>query len=203
MIELAPAFGILAGAAGVADTLPYLRDMRRGTTRPHRGTWLVWTVLAIGAVIAHGAEGVRWSLLMLAVQAALTTLVLALSMRSGVGGLTRVDGLLLSVAMVGIAGWAVAGDPMVATLCIIGADLLGLAMMAPKTWRDPGSETASTYALAALSGLLATGAVGSWELHLLLYPAWYALSNGALAVVIRVRSARLAGPLLAPGRHPA
>lgn len=203
MMELAPVLGMLAGAAGVADTLPYIRDMRRGTTRPHRGTWLVWTVLAIGAVVANGAEGARWSILMITVQAALTTLVLAFSIRHGVGGLTRVDGLLLSVALMGIAGWVVAGDPVVATLCIIGADLLGLTMMAPKTWRDPGSETASTYALAALSGLLAAGAVGSWEPALVLYPAYYALSNGSLALVIHVRRARLADALMAPGGYPA
>ena len=201
MLEVALVLGVLAGAVGVADTLPYIRDMRRGTTRPHRGTWLVWTVLSIGAYLAHGAEGPRWSLVMLAVQVALNCLVLALSVRLGVGGLGRADLLMLGMAGAGIAGWMIIGDPLVATLCIIAADLLGVAMMTPKAWRDPSSETSSTYALASLSGLLAAGAVGSMEPALLLYPIYYALVNGGLALLLRVRTARLAvAPRLVPGR---
>lgn len=203
MAELAPILGLLAGAVGVADTLPYLRDMRRGTTRPHRGTWLVWSVLAIGACLAHGAEGVRWSLLMLLVQAILTSLVLCLAVRSGVGGLSRRELLMLGMAGMGIVGWAVAGDPLVATLCIIAADLTGFLLMAPKAWRDPGSETGSTFALAALSGVLALGAVGSPALTLLLYPAWYAVSNGVLASIIVVRASRVRTAPLEAWRVPA
>ena len=42
MTALVPVFGVLAGLLGVLDTIPYVRDMFRGTTRPHRGTWLIW-----------------------------------------------------------------------------------------------------------------------------------------------------------------
>ena len=42
MSGLAPVFGILAVGVAVADTIPYVRDILGGTTRPHRGTWLVW-----------------------------------------------------------------------------------------------------------------------------------------------------------------
>ncbi len=45
MTALVPVFGVLAGLLGVLDTIPYVRDMFRGTTRPHRGTWLIWSVL--------------------------------------------------------------------------------------------------------------------------------------------------------------
>jgi len=201
MVEVAAVLGVLGAAVGVADTVPYIRDMRRGTTRPHRGTWLVWTVLAVGALVAHAAEGPRWSLVMLAAQVVLTAIVLMLSMRHGMGGLGRADVVMLAMAGAGIVGWIVAGDPVVATVCIIAADIVGIAMMTPKAWRDPWSETSSTFALASLSGLCAVGAVGSLEPSLLLYPIYYALANGALALVLRTRTARLGvAPRLAPGR---
>jgi flagellar motor component MotA len=41
MTELAPALGVLAALVGIADTIPYLRDTLSGSTRPHRGTWLI------------------------------------------------------------------------------------------------------------------------------------------------------------------
>jgi len=201
MVEVAAVLGVLGAAVGVADTVPYIRDMRRGTTRPHRGTWLVWTVLAAGAFVAHAAEGPRWSLVMLAVQVVLTAIVLTLAVRQGTGGLGRADVVILALAGAGFAGWIIAGDPVVATLCIIAADLLGIAMMTPKAWRYPWSETSSTFALASLSGLCAAGAVGSLEPSLLLYPIYYTLANGALALVLRTRTARLgAAPCLVPGR---
>ena len=34
MSGLAPVFGILAVSVAVADTIPYVRDILRGTTRP-------------------------------------------------------------------------------------------------------------------------------------------------------------------------
>jgi hypothetical protein len=48
--DLAPIFGVLGGLAGIADTIPYVRDTLRGSTRPHRGS--IAGALAAGAVDA-------------------------------------------------------------------------------------------------------------------------------------------------------
>jgi hypothetical protein len=45
----------------------------------------------------------------------------------------------------------IAGDPLVATACVVAADLLGTAMLVPKTWREPRTETLATYALVSVS----------------------------------------------------
>jgi hypothetical protein len=50
MTYIAPVLGLLAGVVGIADTIPYVRDTVRGSTRPHRGTWLIWSVLVNGAI---------------------------------------------------------------------------------------------------------------------------------------------------------
>ena len=59
--------------------------------------------------------------------------------------------------------------------------------MTPKAYRDPYSETLAMYALASLAGALAAGAVGGVDVSLLLYPIYYCVINGALAVLISVR----------------
>ena len=61
MTDVAPALGVLAALVGVADTIPYLRDMLRGATRPNRGTWLIWSVLAIVVCLSQRADGATWS----------------------------------------------------------------------------------------------------------------------------------------------
>ena len=176
--------GVLAGAVGVADTIPYVRDILRGATRPHRGTWLIWGVLAVVACLSMRADGATWSLVMAACQAVLTGVVFVLALRWGVGGVGWLERVMLVVAAAGVAGWIVAEEPIVATCCVIAADLIGAAMMVPKSYRDPESETLVTFALASVGGALAAGAVGAVDVSLLLYPLYYCLINGALALLI-------------------
>jgi hypothetical protein len=193
MSELAPVFGIFAVGVAVADTVPYVRDVLRGTTRPHRGTWLVWGLLAIVVTLSQHSDGASWSVLVAAAQAGLTLGVFALSIRRGEGRFSSADAVMLAIAAGGIAGWAVAGAPIVATMCIILADLVAATMMMPKTYRDPGSETLSTFGLASLSGLLAVCAVGDVDAGLLLYPAYLCVVNGMIALVIYTRRRLLEG----------
>ena len=190
MLQPAPILGALAGLVGIADTVPYVRDTLRGATRPHRGTWLIWGVLAIVASVSQRADGASWSLVLTASQAILTGYVFVLALRHGEGGLAAFELSLLAVSCGGIVGWALAGEPLVAVACVIVADLSAVAMMMPKAYRDPHSETLAMYAWASVGGALAAGAVGALDLSLLLYPIYYCLANGALALLISVRRRR-------------
>jgi len=124
---------------------------------------------------------------MAATQVVLTTGIFVLAIRLGTGGVSIIDALMITVAGAGVAGWLVADEPILATLCVVGADLIAAAMMVPKTHRDPHSETLSTFALASLGGALAAGAVGVLDVSLLLYPTYYCLVNGAIALFIAHR----------------
>jgi hypothetical protein len=105
----------------------------------------------------------------------------------------------IAVAGAGVIGWILADEPIVATACVVAADLIGTAMMMPKTYRDPESETLVTFALASLAGALAAGAVGVLDVSLLLYPIYYCGANAAVALVIhqRRRVAHATPPLTA------
>ena len=194
-MAIAALFGILSGIVSVLDPLPYIRDVLRGTTRPHRAAWFIWSALATVALVSQLADGAEWSVVMVAVQAFSTGLVFAFSIRRGVGGLSPWDITLLTIAMLGVVGWLVSTEPVVATACVVFADTIGVCLMLPKTWRDPSSETTSTFALASTAGLLSTLAVAELDLSLLLYPVYFFLANGLIAVVIVTRRRRAdAGP---------
>jgi len=187
MSYAAPVLGVLGGLVGIADTIPYVRDTVRGSTRPHRGTWLIWGVLAIVACVAQVADGASWSAVLTGTQAILTGAVFLLAIRYGEGGMSGVDLALIALAGAGVIGWILAREPLVAVGCVIAADLIASAMMVPKVRRDPHSETISMYALASVGGALAAGAVGSIDLALVLYPAYYCVANGTAAILIRQR----------------
>ncbi len=118
---------------------------------------------------------------MVAGQAVATGLIFAFSIRRGEGGLSRSDLTMIAIAALGVVGWLVLSEPVVATACVVVADTLGVAMMLPKTWRDPASETLATYVLASAAGLLSMFAVGALELSLLLYPLYFFVANGLIA----------------------
>jgi hypothetical protein len=187
--DLAPLLGVAAALIGLADMAPYVRDTLRRSTRPHRGTWLIWTVLAAVASLSQLADGGSWSVAMAVAQVATNGLVLALAIRFGTGGVSALDATLIALAGAGVAGWVLAGGPLLATACVVAADLIAAAMMVPKTWRDPRSETLSTFAWASVAGALSAAAVGALEESLLVYPVYYCLVNCGLALLIGVRRA--------------
>jgi hypothetical protein len=152
-VTLVALFGIAAAVVAVTDLVPYVRDILRGLTQPHRGTWLIWSTLGVVVLASQVADGATWSLALVGAQAVTTILVLVLSLRFGVGGASGADLSLIGLAALGIGGWAISSRPVVATICVVAADVIGLAMMVPKTWRNPWSETASTFALASASGV--------------------------------------------------
>jgi hypothetical protein len=178
----------MAGAClSVVGMAAYLRDVRRGETVPHRGSWLVWSVVAVAGAVAQGAHGVSWTLLVLGVQAATTIAVLALAVRRGVGGVSVGNAALIGVAATGIVAWIMAADPLAATAGAVLADGAGMAAIVPKVWVRPFSETTATYALAGATGLAAVVSLTGPDLRLLLFPGYYCLANSAVAVLIVVR----------------
>ncbi|MBK8074920.1 MAG: hypothetical protein IPK24_04955 [Kineosporiaceae bacterium] len=189
--DLAAAAPLVAAALGTALSLIgtgcYLRDVRRGTTTPHRGSWLVWAVIAVMAAASHAADGGRWGVVALIGQAVATLAVLVLAVPRGVGGITAGNAAMLAVALVGVLGWVTLDDPTAAAACAAIADGAGLVAIVPKIWADPHSETAATYALAGVTGLLTILAVGRGGPALLLFPVYFCLANTATAQLIVLR----------------
>jgi hypothetical protein len=196
-LSAAAVLGVSAGVVSLVDPLPYIRDVVGGRTRPHRGTWLIWSVLSAVAFAAQWAAGGGWSLLMIGVQTVSIGVVFLLAIPRGVGGVSVPDVALIAVAGCGVVGWLVLSEPLVATVCVVLADVCGVLLMLPKTWRDPWSETASTFVLAGVSGLLSAGAAAATAPELLVYPVYFALANGVTAGVILTRR-RVVGPRVRP-----
>jgi hypothetical protein len=143
---------------------------------------LIWAVLTIVAYLSQRSAGASWSVVMTGTQAILTAAVFLLALRNGEGGVTACDLSLIALAGAGVIGWVVARQPAFALACVISANLIAVAMMTPKAYRNPHSETLSMYVLASVGGALAAGAAGAADVSLLLYPVYYCLANGAMAI---------------------
>jgi hypothetical protein len=186
------AFGIVAGILQLVASAPYVRDILRGSTKPQRATWTIWTTLSFVVLASQWAGGATWSLALTIGQTVSCAVIFALAIRRGVGGVSPVEIVLLAIAALGIVGWQVADDPTVATCSVVIADVIGVALMLPKTYRDPGSETLATYVIGIVSTMFALATVGAGAPSLLIYPLYILVADGAVAAVIGLRRRALA-----------
>jgi hypothetical protein len=184
-------FGTAAGVLQSLFYVPYIRDVLRGSTRPHRGSWAIWCVLSVIVLASQRADGGRWSLVMVIAQLVGGVTILLLAADRGVGGTSRIDLGLGAIAAAGLIGWYLAGDPTVATLCVVLADCTAVIMMLPKTYAHPYSETRSSFVFSAASGVFAMLAVGSLEFGLLLYPAYLTIADAVVVALITYRRLEL------------
>jgi hypothetical protein len=185
-------FGVLAGLLQLVASAPYIRDIVGGSTKPQRATWTIWTTLSFVVLASQWASGATWSLALTIGQVLSCSVIFLLAIRRGVGGVSPVELALLGIAALGIVGWQIADDPVVATCSVVLADVIGVALMLPKTYRDPGSETLATFAIGVVSTLFALAAVGSTEVALLIYPLYLLVADGAVVAVIFLRRRSLA-----------
>jgi hypothetical protein len=181
------AFGILAGILQLVATAPYLRDILRGTTTPQRATWTIWTALSLVVLSSQWASGAGWSLALTIGQVVSCGGICLLAVRRGVGGVSPLELALLGIAALGVVGWQIADDPTVATCSVVAADLVAVALMLPKTFRNPRSETLETYLIGVVSTVFALAAVGSGDASLLIYPLYVLVADAAVAGVIFLR----------------
>ena len=179
--------GILSGILPIIGTYPYIRDVLRGKTKPHRMAEFIWLVLDAIAVASQLAKGGTWSVIMPAVGTLELTVGFILSLKYGMGGTSKKDIAALVLSGLGLVMWYFTNEPLFALLIVVGIDLIGTSLVVIKTYHHPHTETFSTWFLSFIAGLFAAAAVGRWTFALLIYPLSVALGNGAICWTILTR----------------
>lgn len=192
---------VVSALVTAACVLPYLRDVRRGTTRPHRTSWCVFAVLAVVAAVSQAIAQVGPGIWLAAGSAVGFGAVFVASIRHGVGGSTLADRAALAVASVGIVTSLATARPMFAVAGVVVAEIGAVALTVRKALADPESETRSTWTADAVAGVLAIAAVDHVTAASLLYPVHHTVANAAVVAAIAVghRRARRRPPTNRPG----
>lgn len=176
--------GIASGIISISGYFPYIRDVIKRTTYPERASWLIWDVLTAIAFFSQLAKGAIASLWLPGLEVCGLTTVLILSIKFGRGGLAKKDIFALIAAGIGLVLWYFTKEPAVALYIIIGIDMLGTVLAVQKAYKDPETETMSTWVLVAIAGILSTIAVGKFSIVLLSYPIYIFLANAAIALAM-------------------
>jgi hypothetical protein len=180
-------FGLLSGILPIIGAFPYIRDIFRHKTKPHRMAEFIFAVLDSIAFASQLAKGATWSVIMPGIGTLEMLTGFFLSLKYGMGGTSKKDIAALMLAGFGLILWYFTKQPLTALFIVIGIDLIGTSLVVIKTYSHPHTETLSAWFLSLLAGLCAAAAVGHWSFDLQIYPLEVALGNGAICATILLR----------------
>ena len=197
MSNLEPVCAVAAGVLSGSCAIPYVRDMVRGTTRPHRVSWGIFALLAAIAAASQLMHGFTTGAVLSLGAAVAFFIVFVMSMRHGVGGATLADRLTLAGTVGILVVWAWSGDTTVAVTLVIVLEVAATGLTMRKAWRDPASETQSSWVIDGVAGALALVGASRVSYAALAYPAYHFMSNNAMVAVLVVGRRRRWSQLLA------
>ena len=177
-------FGIIAGILSALCYPPYIFGILKGTVKPSRASWLIWSVLTAMGFFTQLAVGATHSLWLPGVQGLGVIIVFLLSIRYGSGGLSKGDLYTLIAAGIILLLWYFTEDAITAVYLTVLVDALGVWLTVAKSYKDPESETLITWVLSGTAGIFALFAVTGWSLPVLAYPIYIMLGNYAVVAAL-------------------
>lgn len=163
----------------------YIAAIVRKTTVPAKATWIIWTVLSVltaGGMYQAGALNYQ----MVAVVAG-DIVIVALALKYGSPGWSRLDKYSLAGAASGLALWAVTNNPLYAIVISLSINFIGAVPTFVKTWDYPDQESPTTWIVVAVSSVLQTIAIPHWTIADAAQPVSYLVIQIGLLFLIFAR----------------
>ena len=164
--------GVLSGVLALLADVPYIADILRGKTKPHRVSWSVFLTLNVINLFNQVAIGASYSLWLIAGFVAAQVVIVGLSIKRGVGGTSKLDLLCLAGAATGIGLWVYFQTALASIIANIAVGSIVLMPTAVKAFKRPATETKSTWLVGSLASALGAIAVGKLDVALLLLPIY-------------------------------
>lgn len=183
-MEMRQFFGYLSAIFVILCTIPYIRDVFLRKTKPQRATWLIYSVLGSISFFSQLAEGATFSLWLTGMDTVSVIFIFLLSLKYGVGGVSKRDVRSLIAAAIALVIWYFTKSAVTALYIVIGIDALGTWLTLEKAYKDPDTETPLAWFFCVLGGICSMIAVGSWDIILLSYPAYIVIANLSVVVVV-------------------
>ncbi len=151
---------------GLVGSILYIRDMYRGTAKPNRVSFFLWSLAPmIGVAIAYG-EGTRWSLIPVFMAGFGPLLVLSFSfiVKQGYWKLKALDYVCGLFSLVALVIWLLLDAPILAFVFAVVSDVFASIPTFIKAWKHPESESVFVYLLPGIGQLINLLAITTWKI---------------------------------------
>jgi drug/metabolite transporter superfamily protein YnfA len=184
--------GAVAVVVGLIGYAPYIRDVLRGTTKPHLFSWLLWGVIEITAFIAQVQKGAGPGSWVTAVSALFVCFIAYKAMMVGEKNITTLDWLGFAGAFLGIIAWIFTQNPTGAVIIITITDACAFIPTYRKGYQRPDEETITEFGTSSAKHAIGLLAIKSYNIATSLYPASLVLTNGVFTIMVWLRRKKLA-----------
>jgi hypothetical protein len=180
-------FAGVSSIVGIACFSPYLRDIFRGTTKPHIYTWFIWATLQAIVAAAMWSSGAGVAIASSVIGAVLCSFIFALSFSYGTKNITRFDTICLFGALITLAAYLLFHDPLFSVIAATLTDIIGTLPTVRKAYKEPQTETASTHILSGVSGAFALAAIANFTLTTSLYLFAVTILDTSCGILVWIR----------------
>jgi hypothetical protein len=187
MVDYKIALGILTLIIAFVSYVPYFRDLFAGRTKPHAFSWFVWMVITGIAFAVQVAEKGGAGTWVTGVTALLCLVIFIFALFKGKRHFHITDWLCLLAAMVALALWQFAENPLAAVILISLTDAIAFIPTYRKGYLHPFEDTPITFGLNGLKFFISLFALDSVTVTTWLYPASLTVTNWAFAAMMYVR----------------
>lgn len=183
--------GISSGVINLIATIPYIRDILRGNTKPERATYWIWFILSFVGFFAQLAGGARWSLLLSLSSTIAGGVTAVLSLKYGYGRFHRRDGIALIVTGIGVITSLIYQSPLVAVATVVLIQVIAAGLTLYKTWYAPYTENYLAWRISSVGTLCGVLAVGEYHPAIFLSPLANFMINILMVIIIFTRRPRV------------
>ncbi len=156
---------LVASCIAVMAYIPYIRDIRRGTCKPHLYTWISWFLITatVSVILLLGGAGL--GAIPTLVGSVVNAIILYLAFSYGTKDVVLLDKVCLIIAIIGTGMYIVFHEQaLLALWTIMVADLISFVPTFRKTHRAPYSESLPSYYLTILKAILVLVALETYTL---------------------------------------
>jgi len=179
---------IVSSVVSLAGTIPYIRDILRGRTKPRIVSWLTWAILTGVAMVASYMDHQYPSAILAACMTLNSVAVVVLgTVKHGRMLFDRFDIACQLLVICGLGAWYLFQSPAVAIVAVIVIDLIAGLPTLRHAWRYPGEETAFVFTTACIASVITMFVAESFAITAIAYPLYLILFNGFVVYLIKGR----------------
>lgn len=176
---------IIGAVIGSLGGCYYFYETIVGSAQPNRITWLLWGIFPMVIFVAQRAQGMEdlsWASF---AAGFMPFLIVAASYfnKRAYWKSAPLDYYLMAAAIVGIILWAITGNPKLAFVFALVADILAGIPTLIKSYTNPDSESWIAYAISAVGFGISLLSVQIYNFENTAFVAYIFLLNSACAVL--------------------
>lgn len=180
-------FLILSVLIGCMSPTIGIWSILKGKFKPQRTTrflLLLVSFLFMGTLLAQGDRNAIYIIFVIFVG---NLIIFLLSIKRGVGGTTKFDILVLSMALISLAVWLFTNNPVLGLLMSIITNFIAFLPTVIKSWKTPETEEWRVYGFYVLASLFTVLSISSFTFGKVSSPIYAMCMNSTVALIILLR----------------